>query len=183
MAKPLPQDYVPSNPPTKFESWHRWIVDELTRISIRFQDNPVLVTLRQFDQTVQISPVLTAIRLGVGAIPDVDSPGGDYDPVTGIWTCPLNGIYLVTASVEIDPFGTGNKAYQAEIVFFKNGIETYRSTDSAVDDVPLSVNLNSPALFTAGDEIHLDLVTIHSQFTGPTLYDYTFSAVRLGAAL
>ena len=178
MAKDLPPEYVPSNPPTLWSP--RWIFDEFQRIARRFRDNPVLFVIRVFAAPVDISPVPTAIRLGVGAVPTLDFPGGDWDDVTATWTCPLDGIYMLTASVEIAPFGTGNKAYQADIVMFRDGIEAGRAVDSAVDDVPLSVNLISPISLEGGSEIHLDLVTVHAQFTGATVYDYDFSLVRLG---
>lgn len=182
MGKPLPQDYTPSNPPTNFKNWHRWIVEELHRIGIKFRDNPVLVTVRTTGQSIDISPVFTLEPLGVGVEPLVDFPGGNYDDLTGIWTCPLNGIYLITAAVEIAPFGTGNKSYQADLIIYKDGIEAGRAVDTAVDDVPLSVNLNAPVVFADGDEIRLDVGTIHAQFTGTTTYNYSFSAVRLGSA-
>jgi hypothetical protein len=183
MAKPLPQEYAPSNPPTKFEGWHRWIVEELHRIARRFNSNPGLFIVRTEDQPVNISPVPTALRLGVGGIPEVDYPGGDFDELTGIWTCPLDGVYMLTAAVEIAPFGTGNKAYQADIVLFKNAVEVARSIDSAVDDVPLSVNMKSPAIVLGGDELYLDLVTVHAQFTGVSTYDFSWSMLRAGSAI
>ena len=181
MAKTLPQDYQPSNPPAEFKGWHRWIVDELHRISRRFAANPVVVVVRTVLTALDISPVPSQIRLGTATTPEVDFPGGDYD-VNGVWTCPLDGLYMASVSVEIAPFGTGNKAYQADIVAYKNVVEIARSVDSAVDDVPLSVNMVTPFSFQSGDEVYFDLVTVHAQFTGATTYDYSMSMVRLGAA-
>lgn len=183
MAKILPSDYRPSNPPIKFASWHRWIVEELNRIARRLIDNPVILALGQTGAPVDISPVLNSIVLGIGSIPSPEFPEGSYDPLTGVWTCPLNGIYSMTSTVAVDPFGTGNKAWEAVIVIYRNGVRAFEAGGSGIDDVRLFINMGVPLIFTAGDTIRLELETIHDQFTGSTTYDYRMGLTRLSAAL
>jgi len=183
MAKILPFDYRPSNPPTDFKSWHRWIVEELNRIARRLIDNPVIVAVQELGAPVVIDTVITNTVLGIGSDPAIEFPEGAYDPLTGIWTCPLNGIYSVSASVKIEPFGSGNKAWEATIQVYKNAGLQFEAGGSGVDDVRLYINMGVPLIFTAGDQIHLELTTIHAQFTGATTYDYILGLTRLSAAL
>jgi len=183
MAKILPYDYRPSNPPTEFKSWHRWIVEELNRIAARLVANPVLCALTVLDQPIDISPVLSGITLGIGVDPTVDYPGGSYDPITGEWTCPLDGIYTIAASVAIDPFGTGNKAWEAYIRVLVDGVLKFEQGGSGVDDVSLFINFNIPMQLAAPEKVKFELWTIHDQFTGQSLYDYRNGITRVGVAL
>lgn len=183
MAKILPYDYRPSNPPTKFAQWHRWITEELHRIAARLVANPVLVAVTVQDQPIDISPVLSGIVLGIGVDPIIDEPGGSYDPLTGEWTCPLDGIYTVSASVAVDPFGTGNKAWEAYIRVLVDGVLRFEQGGSGVDDVSLFINFNIPMLLNAPDKVTFELWTIHDQFTGVTEYDYRNGITRVGVAL
>ena len=75
MAKALPQSYEPTNPPIEFEDWHRWIDDELHRISFALQSNPVVVAL-DGNGVIDIDVIPNTEVLGIGDTPAIDFPGG-----------------------------------------------------------------------------------------------------------
>ena len=180
MAKQLPDRYYPTNPPVEFESWSRWIDEELHRIESALNANPVAMAV-EGGGTINISPVPEYIPLGIGDSPLLDYPSGSWDPGTGIWTCPQDGTYLVNAAATVEPFGTGNKAYYCEVRLFVDDVEKAQQVGSGIDDVPVSVNLSVPQVIRNPSEVRFDLGAIHEIFTGTSLYTYKLSILRVSS--
>lgn len=183
MPKILPYDYKPSTPPGNFKQWPRWITEELYRISRRLVDNPVLLSVVEPTGVVDVSPVLEGKQVMVGIDATIDHPAGNWSASLGRWICPLDGVYSTSATARVEPFGTGNKAWEAYIRIYVGGVLQFEQGGSGVDDVPLFVNFNIPVIFEAGQEITFELWTIHAQFTGTTGYEFRAGLTRLSAAL
>ena len=177
MAKALPQTYEPTNPPTEFKDWHRWIDDELNRIRNAIAANPVIMAVTGGD-TIPIDTVPSTVTLGIGDSPSVDVPEGSWDPITGFYTVSLAGLYTVTVQAFIAAFGPGNKTYQANLEVFVNDVSRSVQISGGADDVPLALNLNATLVLLSEDVLRVDLTTLHEQFTGSSDYVYSMSIHR-----
>jgi hypothetical protein len=181
--KELPQEYAPTSPPVNFPDWHRWIDDELQRIRAALIADPVIIAV-QGSGTIPIDTVVNTVTLGIGDTPAIDVPEGAWDPLTGIWTCALGGIYTITVNATIDAFGPGNKTYYAQLdvveVAPSPGVRLTNS-DGGADDVPLGVSIAAPIALATGTQLRFDLSTLHTQFTGSSSYNYSLSLIRSAA--
>jgi len=177
MAKSLPQTYEPTNPPNRFEDWHRWMDDELNRIRIALVSNPVVMTVNGTG-SIGIAVTPTTITLGIGDAPELDVPEGSWDTATGEWVCSLGGLYSLTVQCFIAAFGPGNKTYQATLEVFVNNISRSVQISGGADDVPLALNLNASLALLSEDIVRIDLTTIHEQFTGTSNYTYQITIIR-----
>lgn len=177
MPKALPQVYEPTTPPLDFEDWHRWIDDELNRIRNSLQANPVIMTVTGTG-TIDIDTVPTTIRLGIGDSPVLDAPSGSWDPLLGVYTTSLGGLYEIACQCFIAAFGPGNKSYQATLEVFVNGITRGVQITGGADDVPLALNFSNKVGLLGLDEVYIELTTLHEQFTGSSTYFYNLSILR-----
>ena len=177
MPKQLPQTYEPTNPPNRFEDWHRWIDDELNRIRGALASNPVVMTVPGTG-TIGIDTTPTTITLGIGDDPVLDVPQGSWNSITGEWTCSLGGLYTIAAQCFIAAFGPGNKTYQGTLEVFVNDISRSIQISGGADDVPLALNLNASLALIGKDIVRVELTTLHDQFTGTSGYQYQLSYLR-----
>ena len=184
MPKIVQQPYYHTNPPDNMEDWPRWLDDELRRIEEALKADPVILAVSD-SGSMGIDILPTTQILGLTDTPLLDIPSGSWDPITAVWTCPLDGIYSVSAQVFIDPFGPGNKAYFASIEC-NELLPTPQllavSFDGGDDDVPLGIALSLPLLILAGTDIQMSLIVQHEQFTGTIDYNATFSYLRSASA-
>lgn len=178
MPKQLPEKYFPTNPPSEFEDWARWISEELFRIEAALYANPVVMTVSGSGQ-INIGTAPAPITLGIGDTPNIDFPSGNYDPATGIWTCPQNGVYSLVCTATVQPFGSGNKAYYLLIDCLVAGVSVDTQTGSGVDDVPVAGTLFAPVNLFVGQGVKFDLSAVHEQFTGVSDYTFHISIVRI----
>lgn len=184
IGKVVQQPYNPTNPPDEFQDWPRWLMEELFRIAGALRSDPVVMAVDDTD-TITIGTLPTTVILGIGDASVIDIPSGAWDPVTGIWTCPLDGIYQVTAQVYIPAFGSGNKTYFGSIEVNELAPNPKRiavSFDGGADDVPLGITLAEPNLILAGTTIQATLTAEHEQFTGTVNYIAAFSYLRQASA-
>ncbi len=177
MTKLLNNDYVNTTPPVDFKDWPRWLDNELYLIRNAFQVNPVMVAVRGSD-TLDISPVLAVKNLGIGKAPLLDYPEGSWDETTQLWTCQQAGIYVCNANCDINPFGSGNKTYQAQLSLYIDGAFDSKQSDGGSDDVPLGVTFSQPVALIQGQTVRMELGALHAQFTGPVNFNYAFSFMR-----
>ena len=184
MAKVVQQRYYHTNPPDDMKDWPRWLDDELRRIEESLKADPVILAVDDAD-TIDIDIIPNTVILGINDNPTIDIPSGSWDPVTGIWTCPLDGIYDFTAQVFIEAFGAGNKDYFASIEVNELTPTPQLlavSFDGGGDDVPLGIALAKPILILAETTIQWSLTAEHEQFTGTVNYTATFSCLRSASA-
>lgn len=178
MGKFLPVKYSPTTPPIEFKDWHRWIDDELRRIENAIRSQNTLFAV-EGDSIIDIAPIINTVVMGIGDAPSVDFPGGNWNSATGEWTCPETAIYNINASAVIEPFGTGNKTYFARIDLLVNDINEGSVTDGGLDDIELGVAATKPLAMSKGDVLKLTLSVLHEQFTGTSIYSYSYSVIKV----
>ena len=128
---------------------------------------PVALTVLKSGQ-LPIGPTRDWTNPFIGDDAAWDVPGGSWDPATGRWTCPQIGLYQISALLEIDPFGAGNKNYYAGLQLRIIGEigriqETY---DGGDDDIPLGVSFTGQQVFYQGDTIEFKITAVHENQTG-----------------
>ncbi len=178
MTKLVIEAYYPTVPPTEFRDWPRWMTEELQRIDLALNKDPILVALIGTG-TIGIDSVPTSLILGIGDTPKFEYPDGTWNTVTGEWEVSGAGIYLLNANAVVDAFGSGNKNYTATLTCEVNGVERLKTQDSSQDDFPLGMALASPLLLETGDLCTVVLTTEHEQFSGSTTYNYQASYLRI----
>lgn len=181
MARRLPDRYYPTVPPLEFQGWPRWIDDELHRLEIALNGNPVLMGLANTGLIDINPPPAVFQRLGVGVIAEPEYPLGSWDPVVAEWVCPQDGTYIITAKATIEPFGSGNKSYYAQINTYIAGVLEDESIASSVDDVPLTVNTNINVLLRSPQIVYFDVAAVHEQFSGTSDYAMKLSILRISS--
>lgn len=180
MAIRPPLTYSPSVPPEKFEDWARWIDDELYQISLTFLTDISMLALSS-DGVILVEDVPNPVVLGIGFDPIIDRPSGGWDKVTGEFIVTEAGFYLVSGNVSINPFGTGNKNYGAQLEIFVNGVSEFFQANGGADDVPLGMSMSHSVSLRREDIVTMELSVIHEQFTGSSNYKSSFTYSYLAA--
>ena len=167
--------YKPLPVPYKAEDIPRYLSAELLRIEQAFIQQPAALTVNE-------TGVLTAattdvwVPLFIGADPLWEVPSGAFDPATGEWTIPQDGLYQLMLQIEVGAFGAGNKTYYVGMrgIIQPPAATSYvlTSYSGGADDVPLTASSNSQTFLTTGTTVNAELAITHSQFTG----DVDFSA-------
>ena len=173
MAKSLPIDYIPEPTPYTPDDIPRYLEQELNKIREALIAQAVALAVNE-SGTETVTTVPNWQFLFIGQTPTWDVPGGNFDPTTGFWTCPQSGLYSINASMEVQPFGLGNKFYYAGIRVYRDrgGVITYEeSTDGGDDAVPLGVTIAIMVPLQQGDILGVESTIVHDQFVGDV--DYT----------
>ena len=165
--------YTPGQVPTGVDGLPRFLADEFRRIQEALIAQPVAMAV---DETgdYAVGTVENWVRVFVGATPSWDVPGGNFDSVTGIWTCPQSGLYSLDANLKVEPYGAGNKNYFAgvRIEIDRGGVITYKeTTDGGVDNIPLGVQLAGLIPLLQGDKLAVEMTIVHETFVGTAPYD------------
>jgi hypothetical protein len=172
MPRSLKQPYYPHPVPTDITDLPRYLRDEFDRISNSLVPEPVALSVSEADAFL-VTTVVTWADLFIGEVPGWEVPGGQFDQATGIWTNPKEGLYSIDLSMEVAPFGAGNKNYFAgvRILFTGPGAPiTLTSTDGGDDSIPLGVTLSGLVPLNVGTTIECEATIVHDQFIGSADY-------------
>ena len=171
MTRSLSLPYDPNPVPSSVEELPAFLFDELRRISLALYATPVTFADRE-SETIEIGPAVIWRRLfDTGGTPIWEVPGGQFDNATGIWTCPQKGLYSMSATITVQPFGgVGGKSYYAglRMTVEQNAAIVYQieTSDGGFDDVPLGVTLSGMIPLQQGDQVYVDAAVVHENQTG-----------------
>lgn len=167
MARSLSVPYSPAPVPRNPDDLPRYLEDEFQRIRQALIAQPVAFSIQE-DGTLPVDNVLVWEQILIGTDAEWDVPGGGWDPVTGMWTCPQAGLYQITYSIEVGAFGSGNKNYYAAIAIDISGstVERYETTDGGDDDIPLGVILTGLVFMLQGALVQFEASVVHENQTG-----------------
>ena len=167
MSRSLQTEYYPGPVPRNSDDLPRYLESEFTRIRESLIAQPVALTIQNAGP-LDIGALLNWQNPFIGIDATWDVPGGSWDPITGIWTCPQMGLYQASGALEIDPFGTGNKNYYAGIQMTTTGVipGVQESFDGGDDDIPLGVSFIGQRFLSAGDALEMKITAVHENQTG-----------------
>ena len=180
MSRDLQRPYAPFPVPNDAKDLPRYIAAELDRIRQAFLAQPVSLTVEETG-TAAVTTAINWFDLFIGETPTWDIPGGGFDPVTGIWACPQGGLYTLGLSLEVRPFGGGNKTYYAGVAIDYSGssVGRFESTDGGNDAIPLGVGLNSQVPILQGTLLKCEATIVHNQFSGDADYKANLQILRV----
>jgi hypothetical protein len=151
----------------------RYVWEEFYRISFSLLglDRPNSLTVSE-DDTLTPGPTVVWQRLfDNGVPPSWANPSNVYDPATGVYTIPQDGVWVTDVAVRIPAFAApGNRLYYGAIrttITDPDGVPTeFFFYDGGDDSIPLSVSghLMGPSL--QGTTIFHDAAVVH-----PTVID------------
>lgn len=175
--------YSPANPPAFNADLPRSTWDEFYRVALALGalDRPVSLSENCIDAlTVDVAPAFTRI-FDTPVTIVWESPPGQTDTATGIWTCPREGLYQLSYFGNVAPAGVpGDRVYTLEVrstQTFINGdpdrVITLR--DSGDDSEYLSVV--GPQLLSCaqGDTVRIDARCTISGAPSPVVVNLTSS--------
>lgn len=171
MARNVPLPYDPDQVPSQVEDLPRFLETELYRIATAMQANAVSFAIHHPVETVPIGTTPNwAVMFDDGTLPSWDFPGGDFDPNTGIWVCPQDGLYHMATQLEVAPFGSGNKMYYAGIRLHQErqsvSVNVWEAFDGGDDNIPLGVALTVLIPALQGDVFYTESTAVHENQTG-----------------
>ena len=182
MTRSLQEQYYPAPVPTRAEDLPRYLESEFMRIRESLIAQPVALSVTETG-TYDVTTTLAWFDLFIGETPTWETPGGSFDPTTGDWTCPQTGLYQVTLSLEVSPFGAGNKVYYAGVAIDWTGATTGRleSTDGGDDSIPLGVTLTGQITIQQGTVLAFEAAIVHDQFAGLADYEANIQILRVSS--
>lgn len=181
--------YRPNPPPapgTLADMLGRATWEELTRIAAALADADRAVSIEvSATDSVTVAAAASFTRM-LDNSPTVEfsEPGGTFAPLTGIWTCPQEGLYLVTINSELAPMNApAQKSYTAQVR--RTWTHAAGGADSVViynggglDDQVVSVIGTRLLPMLQGDTLRYDVAAIHPTKVGTVSMNSVFYAVR-----
>jgi hypothetical protein len=171
---------VPSSTPEEFI---RAVWDELQRIGLSFSDidRPLSMSAHGAD-TIQVGATATYSTM-LNASPTVDwqQPGDTFNPGTGVWTCPQEGLYLINATIVSNPFAApATKSYQVSLRLTKAGSAAgvYTFGGGGVDDQFVTAAATLLLPMQQGDTLVMTGAGIHATKTGPNNVTAYLNVIR-----
>jgi len=181
MSRDLQRPYAPFPVPNDPKELPRYIAAELDRIRQALIAQPVALSVEESD-SITVTTTVNWSDLFIGSTPTWDVPGGNFEPSTGIWTNPQYGLYHAVLSLEVKPFGSGNKEYYASIAIdyeSPTGPERIESSDGGSDIVPLGVTLTGQMPIIFGSPVKCQVTIVHEQFVGIAAYTARLQLLRV----
>jgi hypothetical protein len=182
MANKRPTErYVPGNVPDTLPGLVQFLYDELWRIATAINPFPISLNIEQFELLADVAPLPQLTQLFVGSVPIRELPGGAWDSASGRWVCPVSGVYQISINCRVEPFGAGNKIYQAVVSIVLDGDTAdpvWSSTDNGPDDRPLGVNITLSGPVNEGQTLSAFVSLDDDQFTGQCVVDSYMSIAQ-----
>lgn len=186
----LPIPYVPGPPPSGMQDGEqvlRAIWEELSRISQSLidADRPISATVRGADTLAVGATEVYERLLNNSPLFDWLKPGGTFDPTTGIYTVPSEGLYLLIMRVVLDPFKPNfTRSYKcslrATVIPADGGPNIVRTlANGAPDDSYLTVIGQSQIPLSQGDQLYFDAAATHTNQTGTVAVNSVLTILRV----
>lgn len=178
------------NPPPEPSSTPQQITraawEEFTRIAAALADldNAVSIEVSATDSVNVAASASFTRMLDNSPTIEVDNPGGTFAPLTGIWTCPADGLYLVTVNGEVAAMNApAQKSYTAQIrrtwTHAAGGADTIATYNGGgLDDQVVSVIGTRLLPMLQGDTLRYDVAAIHPTKIGTVSMTSVFYAIR-----
>jgi hypothetical protein len=172
-------NYTPSIAPTNPEDMRWWIEEELHRIALAINFQNTLIAI-EGDGIIEASPIPNSVILGIGDDPVIEVPaGGAWNTITGEWTVSETGIYTISADVNVDGFGSGNRDYEVDLNVLVDGLLKTSNGTTGRDEYQTLVMIAQPILLIEGERVQIEFLIVHDQFTGNAPYTYEFSYLKV----
>ena len=180
MSRSLQIPYSPSAVPRNPDELPRFLEAEFRRIQTALLAEPVALSVQEED-AIAVTTAINWTDLFTGATPVWEIPGGSFDTTDGNWTCPQTGLYQVSLTLEVAPFGGGNKTYYAGVAIDWTGESSGRreSTTGGDDEIPLGVSLVGMVFLYQGTELSFEFTIVHDQFSGVADYKAAAQILRV----
>ncbi|RKZ92544.1 MAG: hypothetical protein DRQ40_08615 [Gammaproteobacteria bacterium] len=182
MPRSLQEEYYPSPVPRDPNELPRYLESEFHKIRESLIAQPVALSVAE-EGAALVTTVVTWFDLFIDEAPEWDVPGGSFDPVTGIWTCPQQGLHQLALSIEVEPFGSGNKTYYAGVAIDYVGQDGIpgraESADGGDDAIPLGVTLDIQVPILFGSILKCQAAIVHDQFSGTANYKARLQILRV----
>ena len=185
-----PVPYSPAPPPfgADGQQLSRATWDELYRIAERFEsiDRPAALAVTSSKSCpIQAATVWTRL-FNTGIVYEWQAPLGQFNDATGIWTCPQEGLYSVTVTIEIPAFPKpGQRLYTATLRTTGNPLapgpdKVVLSKAGGPDEAPLRFSADFLRPLNKGDQLYFDLDLTEETFTGNVTVFSILNIVRQG---
>lgn len=170
-----PQPYSPAPPPLGNDGpqLSRATWDELYRIAERFEsiERPAALSINKSESiAVQAATVWTRLFDGVLTYEWI-RPAGQMD-AAGVWTCPQEGLYAVTAIIQVPAFpNPGNRLYQATLRTTQKPAagganKVVTSITGGPDEAALRLVADFLRPLNKGDQVWFDLDLTEESYAG-----------------
>jgi hypothetical protein len=118
---------------------------------------------------------------------DWQLPSGTLNTTTGVWTCPQEGLYQISATVEAPPFPSpATKEYTVSIRLTKHPVDgspdvVIIAQDSGIDTQAVRVSAGGLRPLATGDQLWMDADLTHQTKTGTVLCTGVLNILRVGS--
>lgn len=182
--------YTPANPPNEPAGSRivRPTWDEFYKLKQALQDLDRAVAVAVVStKSVPIQATTVWTRLfNTNILYDYLQPPDQFNETTGVWTVPQEGLYDVTATIEIPAFpNPGSRLYEATLR--TTGHPADGSPDRVVfskaggpDEASLRFTATIMRPLSAGDQIYFDIDLTEEAFTGSVNVTSVLNIVRVG---
>lgn len=176
----------PPEPASQAPQITRAAWEEFTRIAASFADFDTAVSVQvSATDSVNVASTASFTRMFDNSpTVEVANPGGTFAPLTGIWTCPQEGLWLVTVNGEVAAMNApAQKSYTAQIrrtwTHAAGGADTIAVYNGGgLDDQVVSVIGTRLLPMLQGDTLRYDVAAIHPTKTGTVSMTSVLYAVR-----
>jgi hypothetical protein len=180
--------YVPAPPPTPTGSvWDvvRYVWEEFGRVSLALigLDQPNSMSLAE-NETLTPGPTATFVKLfDNGTTPQWINPSTAFDPATGTYTIPQDGVWRIEAALRIPAFAApGNRLYFGSLrvdITPPVGVATqYLFYDGGDDTIPLTVTATLQLPQLRGATVEIYGAVVHPTVTDPQTVEGAFTTMR-----
>jgi hypothetical protein len=171
-SSPLP--YSPANPPEPgSEQISRATWDEFYRLAIILQNiqSPSALSVK-CEEGIEVQATTVWDRLfNEGVAYSWQNPEGTLDILTGVWTCPEEGLYSIDITLEASPFPSpATKEYTASLQTTYHPLsgpnQVFLSQNGGIDTQALRVSGHFLTPIYRGDQFWFDADLTHATKTG-----------------
>jgi hypothetical protein len=163
----------------------RYVWDELARVALAMigQDQPNSMSLSD-DQVITpaATPVFTTL-FDDGTTPQWINPGSAFDPATGVYTIPQDGVWRIEVAMRIPAFAApGQRLYYGAIritITPPGGAPVeYLFYDGGDDTIPLTVTGTLAIPLQQGATVLVEGAVVHPTVTAPQTIQVAFVTQR-----